>query len=69
MENSKIDDKVVIKDAIWNKDFYNGLKTRKRLEKVFRIDYFIPKNMVKLKNEDGSLGVRIVNITDLEKIV
>ena len=67
----KLNERVVIKDEVLNKEFYSGIKIRKKSQKIFRIDYFMPRTnrqVAKLKNDNGSLGTRFVYIKDLEKV-
>lgn len=66
----KVDDRVIIKDKVLNKSFYEGKATRRdNTRKIYRIDFFIPGSdkIVKLKYDNGEPGISIVSIDDLEK--
>lgn len=71
MKNFKKNDRVVIKDKIWNREFYNGETSTKRKKQIFRIHYFLPNsnnNIVKLKNDDGTPGIIMMKTEDLDSV-
>jgi len=55
---------VKIADHVWNANLYQGVGREKKC-KYFKIEYFMPCGVVKLKNIDDSLTTRVAKVDDL----